>query len=181
MCKLSLKHGILGLLTYQPMTGYDVGKLFNRSLSFFWQCQTSQIYRELNTMETLKWVSSNLEIQTTKPNKKIYTITNEGKEELIRWVSEMNIASAMTVKSEFLMKLFFFAKIDKSLAINVLSAFASACEQALAQMQSVNTQATNENEIMDAIFWEMTCDFGRTYYEACIDWALRSIKVLTDC
>ena len=46
-----LKHGILGLLNYGDMTGYEIREIFNKSLNFFWQAQSSQIYRELRTLE----------------------------------------------------------------------------------------------------------------------------------
>lgn len=32
---MSLKHGLLGLLNYNSMTGYDLSKFFSDSLSFF--------------------------------------------------------------------------------------------------------------------------------------------------
>ncbi len=46
-----LKHGTLGLLNYGNMTGYEIREIFNKSLNFFWQAQSSQIYRELHTLE----------------------------------------------------------------------------------------------------------------------------------
>ena len=42
-----LKHGILGLLNYRDMTGYEIMEVFRDSLRFFWNARTSQIYREL--------------------------------------------------------------------------------------------------------------------------------------
>ena len=42
-----LKHGILGLLNYHSLTGYEIMEVFRDSLNFFWSAQTSQIYREL--------------------------------------------------------------------------------------------------------------------------------------
>ncbi len=51
---MALKQGLLGLLNYGEMTGYELAKAFNDSLSFFWQAQTSQIYRELNQLEGLQ-------------------------------------------------------------------------------------------------------------------------------
>ena len=46
-----LKHGILGLLNYGDKTGYEIMTVFRDSLNHFWTAQTSQIYRELQTME----------------------------------------------------------------------------------------------------------------------------------
>lgn len=84
---MSLKHGLLGLLNYGSMTGYELDKIFRDSLSFFWQAKTSQIYRELDTMECHGWLTSERIIQNDKPNKRVYTITDSGKEELGNWLS----------------------------------------------------------------------------------------------
>ncbi len=35
---LMLKHGILGLLNYHPMTGYEIMLVFRDSLLFFLEC-----------------------------------------------------------------------------------------------------------------------------------------------
>ena len=98
---MSLKHGLLGLLNYGPMTGYDLNKAFKDSLAFFWQAKTSQIYRELGAMERCGWLTSERIIQNERPNKRVYTITDSGKEELKNWLSlpETDIADAMHVRS----------------------------------------------------------------------------------
>ena len=46
-----LKHGILGLISNGDKTGYEIMTVFRDSLNHFWTAQTSQIYRELQTME----------------------------------------------------------------------------------------------------------------------------------
>ena len=52
-----LKHGILGLISNGDKTGYEIMTVFRDSLNHFWTAQTSQIYRELQTMEKLGWIS----------------------------------------------------------------------------------------------------------------------------
>lgn len=54
-----LKHGILGLLNYHDMTGYEIMQTFRDSLRFFWSAQTSQIYRELQKLDEKGWVQKN--------------------------------------------------------------------------------------------------------------------------
>ena len=61
---MALKQGLLGLLNYGEMTGYELAKVFNDSLSFFWQAQTSQIYRELNQLEAEGLLHSGLKSRT---------------------------------------------------------------------------------------------------------------------
>ena len=33
---MSLDHAILGFLSYEPMSGYDLKKLFDQSVAHFW-------------------------------------------------------------------------------------------------------------------------------------------------
>ena len=79
---MPLKHAILGLLNYADMTGYDIDRYFKSSIAFFWYAQTSQIYKELNTLMKHHWVDSEIVYQSDKPNKKVFHITEEGKVEL---------------------------------------------------------------------------------------------------
>ena len=65
-----LKHGILGLLNYGDITGYEIKEVFERSLNYFWTAQTSQIYRELQTIEKKGWAKSTRIEQAGKPDKK---------------------------------------------------------------------------------------------------------------
>ena len=83
-----LKHGILGLLNYQDMTGYEINTVFRDSLCYFWNAQTSQIYRELQTLEQKGWVTKCYVAQQGKPDKNVYSVTGEGRTELLRWLSE---------------------------------------------------------------------------------------------
>lgn len=106
---MSLKHGILGLLTYGSMTGYDVKKLFSESLNFFWNTQTSQIYRELDTIEKKEWVTSEYIVQNDKPNKKVLTITDKGIKELTRWLDEYSVENSLKIRDEITMRVFFGA------------------------------------------------------------------------
>ena len=48
---MSLSHAILGLLTYRPLTGYGLKKIFDKSISHVWAASLSQIYRELSALK----------------------------------------------------------------------------------------------------------------------------------
>ena len=83
-----LKHGILGLLNYGDMTGYEIMTVFRDSLNYFWQAQTSQIYRELQGLEKNGWIKSTHIKQENKPDKNLLSITEEGKKELVAWLKD---------------------------------------------------------------------------------------------
>ena len=68
---MSLKYGILGLLNYGPTTGYDLDKTFKESLNFFWQAQTSQIYRTLDQLEKDGMLTSHIQAQEERPDRRL--------------------------------------------------------------------------------------------------------------
>ncbi len=47
---MSLKHAILGFLSFKPLSGYDLKKAFDKSVHHFWPANQSQIYRTLSQM-----------------------------------------------------------------------------------------------------------------------------------
>lgn len=83
---MSLRHSVLGLLALQPATGYELLQKFDNSLSHAWHASHSQIYPEL-----AKLADEGLaEIVGEGPRRsKTYAITDAGREELRRWLSEV--------------------------------------------------------------------------------------------
>ena len=54
---MSLAYAILGLLTYESLTGYELKQRFDCSINYFWSAHLSQIYRELNVLEKKELVT----------------------------------------------------------------------------------------------------------------------------
>ncbi|MBK7448579.1 MAG: PadR family transcriptional regulator [Anaerolineales bacterium] len=48
---MSLKHAILGFLSFKPFSGYELKKAFDSSVQHFWPANQSQIYRTLAELE----------------------------------------------------------------------------------------------------------------------------------
>lgn len=179
---MPLRHGMLGLLNYKSMTGYELNKIFRDSLRFFWQAQPSQIYRELNAMEKDGLLSSALKIQEDRPNKKIYSITESGKHELEHWLAQGHVEDALSMRSAFLMNLFLAGDLSRDKNLNNLKELKTKCEQALAQMENSET-AVHEcyENVMSAdqkLYWGLTDIFGRYYYEMCLRWVQDAIRIL---
>lgn len=179
---MSLKYGLLGLLNYSDMTGYELARAFKDSLSYFWQAQTSQIYRELNKMEEQAFLTSRIEVQTDKPNKRIYSITESGKDQLRIWLDSKLPDELMPTRSEVLMRVFFSS--GKSTAENIASFrhIRDVYQEHLKQLDAVNGIIDGYREYAntgkDALYWELTADFGRAYSKMCIEWAEKCIERL---
>ena len=80
---MSLKHALLGFINYGPMTGYELKKFFDTSVAHFWNAELSQIYPALKAMESEGLVEMKVEVQDDRPNRKVYSITENGRRELL--------------------------------------------------------------------------------------------------
>jgi len=135
---MSLKYGLLGLLNYHDMTGYDLNKAFKTSAHSFWRAQTSQIYRELNAMEKEGWLTSQIKIQTDKPNKRIYSITKEGKDALLDWLSEDRTDENQCLQSSFIMQVFFAGERTLEENLKMIQSYRAACLRKLKELDAAN-------------------------------------------
>ena len=87
----TLKYAILGLINREPMTGYDITREFNNNnLANFWYAKHSQVYPELSRLMEEKLVTCEVVIQGEKLEKKLYSITEAGKEQLVFLNQEWN-------------------------------------------------------------------------------------------
>lgn len=84
---MSLDHILLGMLR-KPASGYDLRREFESSARHFWYAELSQIYPVLKRLETRGWLTSRTEPSERGPERKVYTITESGRAELIGWLEE---------------------------------------------------------------------------------------------
>jgi len=175
-----LKHGILGLLNYHRLTGYEIMVVFRDSLHFFWSAQTSQIYRELQTLETKGWVDRTPVPQQSKPDKNIYTITPEGRDELLRWLSDGE--PKLNSRNHILMKVFFLGERSREENIRYFEGLKEYCGIFLQSLDRAREHIDKYRVVLSnpdkAVYWEMTVDYGCRNMQMCIDWAQNCIDRL---
>lgn len=85
---MALTHAILVSLSEQSGSGYELAHRFDRSIGYFWTATHQQIYRTLRMMEDDGWVEATPVVQQRRPDKKVYTVSDAGRAELARWISE---------------------------------------------------------------------------------------------
>ena len=81
---MDIQFAILGLLNWQPLSGYDLKKIIAESELFYWSASNNQIYNSLVALHRQGLVSQDIQYQENLPAKKIYTITDAGRAELRR-------------------------------------------------------------------------------------------------
>lgn len=93
------------------MTGYELKKKFSISFTFFSGLSYGSIYPALRKMEQQGLITMKVEIQDGSPNRKVYTITDEGRRVFLE-----NLRAPFSLerlKNAFLARLFFFSYLSQ--------------------------------------------------------------------
>lgn len=174
-----LKHGILGLLSYGDMTGYEITAVFRDSLSHFWEAQTSQIYRELAALEKKGWAKSTRVAQKFKPDKNVFSITASGRDELSRWVRDD--APKASVRNAMLMRTIFRGECGIDENIEYFKRLPDK-EAVFADRPNPSVAAAGYAETVGdplrALYWKFTIDFGVMYETMLREWCADCVREL---
>jgi DNA-binding PadR family transcriptional regulator len=178
---MSLKHTLLGFLNYYPMTGYELKKFFDTSVAHFWNAEQSQIYAALKQLEAEDLVEMRVEMQTDRPNRKVYSITEDGRDELLEWLATP--AEPEQVREPLLIKLFFGRALRRDQLIGVLRAqveeLRRVCDiYATAGRETVHRFAEAAGMQQDAMLWELTVEAGIAHHGAALTWAEETMRKL---
>lgn len=187
---MALKYGILGLLNYSPMTGYKLKKTFDRSINNVWTASLSQIYRELNALETEGFVSSQIQEQEDRPDKRIYSITKEGITAFNEWVKEPVSVFLSPKRDEFMLKLFFGNSLGGPGVKEMLRQFVGDREKALQglckdesnlpELINYAFAATGEKPLQDDQYLKFILKRAKRSNELLIAWAKECIADLEE-
>ncbi len=127
-----ITYGVLGLLAYWgPMSGYDLKRMFDHVLAPMWAAAHSQVYNELRRMRELGWAEMEREEQEARPDRKVYHITQAGREALVAWQAQP--PTILQLRDELLLKITFGSFAQPEALANTLQAGIILHEQRLLQ------------------------------------------------
>ena len=182
---MSLKHTLLGFLNYGSMTGYELKKIFDPSIGHFWNAELSQMYPTLKQLESEGLVEMEVEVQADKPNRKVYSITDDGARELSDWLTQP--ATHDQIREPLMIKVFFGASLPKQELIAVLRHRADELRQTIEAHEQgrvlIEKFAGTFGLDREGFFWDLTVDAGVKYCSAGIEWieaAIDKIERLDD-
>ncbi len=101
---MSLRYTILAVLLDGDASGYELAKRFDISVANFWHALPQQLYPELTRLERKGMVTSTTVIQEGRPNKRVYSISQEGRQALLGWLRQPSRITA--IKDEFLVRVY---------------------------------------------------------------------------
>ena len=178
-----LKYAMLGFLNYRSLSGYDLKRIMDVSTTNFWVTDLSQIYKALKSLEADGAITSSVEAQDDKPDRRVYTITDEGRADLQDWL-DTPLTDVTPMKEALLLKMFFSANADRQQLITQLVIQRELHKGMLQTYQGQTLTDIEQNAGFmgatpeDALFWDMTRRAGVLYEEMYIAWLDETIKRL---
>jgi DNA-binding PadR family transcriptional regulator len=180
---MSLKHGMLGMINLKPMTGYELDKEFKDSLKYIWNAVSSQIYAELDKMEQMGWLVSERVMQDEKPNRRVYSITEEGKVELLNWMTthDADAKKTLTGKNGYLFRVLFGGILSKEQALKLLYSFRDVCLDRKTVQASIRKELGREALEYDEktmVFFEIVVMHGEMMNQTRLAWIEKAISIV---
>jgi DNA-binding PadR family transcriptional regulator len=141
-------YAILGLLSVQTWTSYELAKQVQRSLRWFWPRAERKLYDEPKRLVADGLATATKE-STGKRPRTVYGITDAGREELRRWLGDP--PAPPTIEFEGLVKIFFAeaGSLDQLKAtLDAIADEATARLESLADMAESGVASPNFPERM---------------------------------
>lgn len=170
---MSLEYAILGFLQYKPMSGYEMKKQIDNSVSHFWSADQSLIYRTLANLTKKSLIEVEIVVQDSRPNCKLYHITDAGRGKFIEWLESP--IEKFDIRVSWLIQLFFAGGLSDEKVIELLTCFLHQFENAV---EGYAKNKINKYNISprDKFFKDLTLDYGVTVNMAIKDWIKNTIE-----
>jgi DNA-binding PadR family transcriptional regulator len=140
---MSLRHGVLGLLSEQPLHGYQVRSRFEDMLGGSWEVNIGQVYATLQRLERDGMVRA--AGARGDRGKLIYELTDLGRSELQSWLAEPD-SGPQQLRQEVYVKLLLAARVANGGLPELLSKQKRAYLQRLKDVASLEERARSEGK-----------------------------------
>lgn len=169
---------ILGLLSHEELTGYEIKKRTDTALKYFWGASYGSIYPTLNNLVE-RGFATRREDTGNRRNKLIYTITDSGRNYLKDWL--VLPVEKDEIRYETLLKIFFGNESDTSQSVSHIEAFQKKTEAELNTLLGFKKVLENcLNEDNTHKYYLLTVKFGIKNCQACLEWCKEAKTFLTE-
>ncbi|MBN1440460.1 MAG: PadR family transcriptional regulator [Anaerolineales bacterium] len=177
---MSLRYALLGFIEMlQPVSGYDLKKWFEGSISFYWPATHTQIYRTLAELAKEKLVSAKKVEQTARPDKKMYSLTDRGWQSLTAWLhQEVDLPDT---RHGLLVQLSFADGLETGEILSLLRGFMAKVRSRLRCLEQDQQQILAYGRTgRERLLWELILDSGLEYYRGELRWAEQAVRRLQE-
>jgi len=162
---------ILGCLSLRPMSGYEIKRLISISTSLFYNASYGSIYPTLKKLEEGGLLISK-EVVENGRFKKIYTLTEEGQQDLLDWLE--NPPKPIVIKNDMLVRLFFYHNLSQEKILDLTTAHIEQLQAFRLELDEIEPVAQAEGDL----FQQYTLRWGRDFYAFLINWYQQLLEEL---
>jgi DNA-binding PadR family transcriptional regulator len=169
---------LLGLLTHESLSGYDLKKQIDLMIGQFWEVGYGQLYPTLKSLEEEGFITGASAESSKGPERIVYSITESGRAKLTEWL--LLPAQKENVKYEILLKVFFGSLLPPAETIKKIEEFkqrGAGNLELLGQYKQNLQVMLAEND--DHLYFYLTVLFGEHIYQAYLEWADEAVKLLS--
>lgn len=151
---MSIKYAILGLLSWKPLTGYDIKKLMEDSAILYWSGNNNQIYKSLVQLHEDGLVTPEVQHQQSGPSRKIYTITEAGLSTLKEWT--LSAPEEPEFKKAFFVQLAWSHVLSDDEMDHMLAEYEKELQLQLAYQQEKHARRSGypDREQRETLLWD---------------------------
>ncbi|MEU3416587.1 PadR family transcriptional regulator [Streptomyces sp. NPDC006658] len=181
---MALRHAVLAALLDGELSGYQLAKAFDLGVANFWYAQPQQLYAELTRLEKDGLIAGREVLQQTRPNKRLFQVTDAGLAELAQFTAAS--AKPSFIRDDLLVKVQAADHVDPEALIARLSeraAFARAKIDLFGKLLRGMRGDRTEEEFLrhgDRVGPYLTCLRGLAFEQGNRDWCERTITVLRE-
>lgn len=152
---------VLGLLASAgESSGYDLKRLADDSLRFFFKIAQSQVYNELRRLADGGFVTAREVRQEGRPDKRVFAITDAGREALEAWIDEGE-AHPVTIVHPVILRMFFGQFADPARLRRMLERYAELNDGVVSDLEAIRARL---DEFGDPTFPGMMAEWGVAIY-----------------
>ena len=140
---------ILGLLKSRPMHGYEMFQYFEGgTLGQIIHLEMSQMYAFLKKLERLDYIEAEIELQGSRPPKKIFHLTHIGHTVFMSWLIQAD-EKPRDIRILFLIKLYFVQRFLPAQTTELIKQQIEACEHFLVHLRTKQHATPDATRIVD--------------------------------
>jgi PadR family transcriptional regulator, regulatory protein AphA len=160
---------ILGLIADEALSGYDIKKLVEERLSHFWSESFGHLYPMLRRLHQRGLVERSVERQEGRPDRKLYSITDDGRAALEAWFAEP--PAPQRPRNEVLLRIFLGRHANPDHLIRDLRIQRDGFAHTLAQLRAVKARLDAQPALHpEHVYWTLTLEYGLKALDALVEW-----------
>ena len=172
---MSVKYGLLGILSRKPQHGYELKRSFEQITGGFWELNYGQIYQTLDRLESEGLVKHWVEQDDNVPDRKVYEITSDGHSALSDWLERPD-PRPRPLRDELFIRLAVMSSGEVAPIFDLLHAHQEIYLDKMKELTHYKTEIKNRdnghssNTVPEALIEELLVDAALFHADADLRW-----------